>query len=65
MATPVPDGKRFTHVYERGEPVGSRVELLGVVSAARLECSEPAAETGELVRRQRLSCGAVWHGCLG
>jgi hypothetical protein len=22
MATPVPDGKRFTHVYERGEPVG-------------------------------------------
>ena len=51
-----------------GEPAKfsrSRVELLGVVSAARLECSEPAAETGELVRRQRLSCGAVWHGCLG
>ena len=30
----------------------SRVELLGMVGAARLECSEPAAETGELLRRQ-------------
>ena len=27
------------------------VELLGVVGAARLECGEPAAETGELIRR--------------
>ena len=40
-------------------------ELLGVVSAACLECREPAAEAGELIRRQlgdgqrflRLSCG--------
>ena len=30
----------------------SRVELGGVVGAARLECSEPAAEAGELIRRQ-------------
>ncbi len=28
------------------------VELLGVVGAARLECVKPAAETGELIRRQ-------------
>ena len=28
------------------------VELLGVVGAARLECGEPAAEAGELIRRQ-------------
>src|SRR5262252_3967386 len=28
------------------------VELLGVVGAARLECDEPAAEAGELIRRQ-------------
>ena len=28
------------------------VELLGVVGAARLECGEPAAESGELIRRQ-------------
>jgi len=28
------------------------VELLGVISAARLECGEPPAETGELIRRQ-------------
>lgn len=28
------------------------VELLGVIGAARLECGEPAAEAGELVRRQ-------------
>ena len=31
---------------------GSGVKLLGVVGAARLECSEPAAESGELIRRQ-------------
>ena len=30
----------------------SGVELLGVVGAARLECGEPAAEAGELIRRQ-------------
>jgi hypothetical protein len=30
----------------------SRVELLGVVGAGRLECGEPAAESGELIRRQ-------------
>src|SRR5262249_50706587 len=30
----------------------SGVKLLGVVGAARLECSEPAAESGELIRRQ-------------
>src|SRR6266436_9732084 len=30
----------------------SGVELLGVISAARLERGEPPAETGELIRRQ-------------
>jgi hypothetical protein len=30
----------------------SEVELLGVVGAARLECGEPVAESGELIRRQ-------------
>src|SRR6516164_11467393 len=30
----------------------SGVELLGVVGAACLECGEPAAESGELIRRQ-------------
>jgi hypothetical protein len=30
----------------------SGVELLGVIGAARLECGEPAAESGELIRRQ-------------
>jgi hypothetical protein len=30
----------------------SGVELLGVVGAASLECGEPAAESGELIRRQ-------------
>src|ERR1700720_1974143 len=30
----------------------SGVELLGVVGAARLERDEPAAEAGELIRRQ-------------
>jgi hypothetical protein len=29
-----------------------RVEFLGVIDAARLECGEPAAEAGELIRRQ-------------
>jgi hypothetical protein len=28
------------------------VELLGVIGAARLECGEPAPESGELIRRQ-------------
>ena len=28
------------------------VELLGVVAAAGLECGKPAAEAGELIRRQ-------------
>ena len=31
---------------------GSGVKLLGVVGAARIECGEPAAESGELIRRQ-------------
>ena len=30
----------------------SGVKLLAVVGAARLECGEPAAESGELIRRQ-------------
>src|SRR3974390_1020624 len=30
----------------------SGVELLGVVGATCLECGEPAAESGELIRRQ-------------
>jgi hypothetical protein len=30
----------------------SGVEFLGVVGAASLECGEPAAESGELIRRQ-------------
>jgi hypothetical protein len=30
----------------------SGVQLLGVVGAARLECGEPPAEAGELIRRQ-------------
>ena len=30
----------------------SGVELRGVVGSARLECGEPAAEPGELIRRQ-------------
>ena len=32
--------------------VAVEFELLGVVGAARLECGEPAAEAGELIRRQ-------------
>src|SRR3974390_1545837 len=38
-----------------GEPTKfgrSGVKLFGVVGAARLECGEPAAESGELIRRQ-------------
>jgi hypothetical protein len=38
-----------------GEPTefgGSGVEFLGVAGAPRLECGEPAAEAGELIRRQ-------------
>jgi hypothetical protein len=30
----------------------SRIELLSVIGAARFECGEPAAEAGELIRRQ-------------
>jgi hypothetical protein len=30
----------------------SRVELLSVIGATRLECGKPAAEAGELIRRQ-------------
>jgi hypothetical protein len=30
----------------------SGVKLLGVVGAARLECGEPATESGELIRRE-------------
>ena len=37
---------------EAAEFSRSGVELLGVVGTARLECSEPAAEAGELIRRQ-------------
>ncbi len=37
---------------EAAEFSRSRVELLGVIGAARLECGEPAAEAGELIRRQ-------------
>ena len=29
----------------------SGVKLLGVIGAARLECGEPATESGELIRR--------------
>ena len=36
----------------RGDQVWSGVKLLGVVGAARLECDEPTAESGELIRRQ-------------
>ena len=32
--------------------VAVEFELLGVVGPTRLKCSEPAAEAGELVRRQ-------------
>jgi hypothetical protein len=38
-----------------GEPTKfnrSGIELLGVVSAAGLECRKPVAEAGELIRRQ-------------
>jgi hypothetical protein len=37
---------------EAAKFVRSGVELLGVVGAARLECDEPAAEAGELIRWQ-------------
>ena len=35
---------------------GGGVEFLGVVGAARHECGEPAAEAGELIRRQLDDC---------
>ena len=37
---------------EAAEFSRSGVELLGVIGTARLECGEPAAEAGELIRRQ-------------
>jgi hypothetical protein len=37
---------------EAAEFSRSRVEFLSVISVARLECGEPAAEAGELIRRQ-------------
>ena len=37
---------------EAAEFSRTRVELLSVIGAARLECGEPAAEAGELIRRQ-------------
>src|SRR5262249_6838317 len=37
---------------EAAEFSRSRVKLLSVIGAARLECGEPAAEAGELIRRQ-------------
>src|SRR5262249_56706103 len=37
---------------ETAEFSRSRVEFLSVIGAARLECGEPAAEPGELIRRQ-------------
>jgi hypothetical protein len=37
---------------EAAEFSRSGVELLGVIGAAGLECGEPAAEAGELIRRQ-------------
>src|SRR2546430_14358116 len=37
---------------EAAEFSRSGVELLGVIGATRLECGEPAAEAGELIRRQ-------------
>src|SRR5947209_10166270 len=37
---------------EAAEFSRSGVELLRMIGAARLECGEPAAEAGELVRRQ-------------
>ena len=37
---------------EAAEFSRSRVELLSMIGAARLECGEPAAEAGELIRRQ-------------
>ena len=37
---------------EAAEFSRSRVELLRVIGTARFECGEPAAEAGELIRRQ-------------
>ena len=37
---------------KRPSLVAVEFELLGVVGAASLECGEPAAEAGELIRRQ-------------
>src|SRR6266446_6034396 len=50
LRAPLQISKRATG--EATEFSRSGVELLGVISAARLECGEPPAETGELIRRQ-------------
>ena len=39
----------------------SGVKLLGVVGATRLECGEPAAESGQLIRRQLGNSFAITH----
>jgi hypothetical protein len=50
LRAPLQISKRATG--EATEFSRCRVEFLGVISAARLECGEPPAETGELIRRQ-------------
>jgi hypothetical protein len=60
-STPVPCRSRFLHALfqfskcaadEAAKFGRGGVEFLGVVGAARLECVEPVAEAGELIRRQ-------------
>jgi hypothetical protein len=41
------------------------VELLGVIGAARLECGEPAAESGELIRRHLATTSAISSTFMG
>jgi hypothetical protein len=48
LRAPLQISKRATS--EATEFSRSGVEFLGVISAARLECGEPPAETGELIR---------------
>jgi hypothetical protein len=43
----------------------SGVELLGVVGAARLECGEPAAESGGLIRRSLATTSAISSTFMG
>ena len=50
LRAPLEISKRATG--EATEFSRSGVEFLGVISAARLECGEPPAETGELIRWQ-------------